>query len=355
MPLARWLWAERKLSSRLARLALLPPSLVLRSITAARARGYRARWFVQVALPAPTVSVGNLAVGGSGKTPIAAWIAEYFVAQARRPGILLRGYGGDEGKVHRNLVPEAIVVEDPNRIRGAGKALRLGADVLVLDDAYQRLDVRRDLNIAVVSAESGSAVPWTIPAGPWREGWRALKRADLVIVTRKSATLEAARAVARRAERAALNRPVAIVRLGITGFEGMLSRERFDIDRICGAQVVAAAAVGDPDSFAAQCRTMGATVRLLCWEDHHRFSERDVQRIAKAAQSADRVVVTEKDAVKLRHLWPEHLVEPWVASLGLGWEQNGDSARTALDTVTADVEQVLADSAEWHPLCGLRA
>ncbi len=353
MPIARWLWVERSLSAKLVRLALLPPSLVLRTITAARASGYRARWFAQVALPAPTVSVGNLTVGGSGKTPIAAWIARYFLAQGRRPGILLRGYGGDEGEVHRNLVPEAIVVDDPNRIRGAEKASKRGADVLVLDDAYQRLDVDRDLNIAVVSAESGRAVPWTIPAGPWREGWRALRRADLVIVTRKRATPEAARLVARRAERVARNRPIAIARLGITAFEGMLSGERLDTGRICGAHLVAAAAVADPDSFAAQCRAMGATVRLLCWEDHHRFSERDVRRIADAAEGADRVVVTEKDAVKLRQLWPDQLLEPWVAVLGLAWERGGDSVRSALDTLVVDVEQLLSDSGEWHALRGL--
>ena len=88
------------------------------------------------------------------------------------PGILLRGYGGDEALVHQHEVPEAVVVADPDRAAGAERALAQGAQVLVLDDAYQRLDVRRDFNIAVVSAETTRAVRWSLPAGPWREGWR---------------------------------------------------------------------------------------------------------------------------------------------------------------------------------------
>ena len=85
---------------------------------------------------------------------------------------------------------------DADRAAGAERALARGAEVLVLDDAYQRLDVRRDLNIAVVSAETTRAVRWPLPAGPWREGLGALDRADAVIVTRKRATSEAAQALA---------------------------------------------------------------------------------------------------------------------------------------------------------------
>ena len=95
------------------------------------------------------MAVGNLTVGGSGKTPIAIWIARYYAERGLRPGILLRGYGGgDEALVHSTRVPEALVVADPDRVAGAERALAEGAHVLVLDDAYQRLDVRRDLNIA---------------------------------------------------------------------------------------------------------------------------------------------------------------------------------------------------------------
>src|SRR3989475_8593631 len=131
-------------------------------LRAARARADAVR------LPLPTIAVGNLSVGGTGKTPLAAWIAAYCVARGRTPGILLRGYGGDEPLVHRRLVPRAVVVANPDRVAGAVAARAQGAQVLVLDDAYQLLGVGRDLNIAVVSAESATASPWPLPAGAGR-------------------------------------------------------------------------------------------------------------------------------------------------------------------------------------------
>ncbi|MEO7986258.1 MAG: tetraacyldisaccharide 4'-kinase, partial [Gemmatimonadales bacterium] len=144
----RWLWTSRRADARLARLALLPASGLWRGVMAARGLAYRRGWFAVRDLPLPSVAVGNLTVGGSGKTPVAIWIARHYVARGLRPGILLRGYGGDETLVHRHDVPEAVVVADPDRAAGADRALAAAADVLVLDDAYQRLDVRRDLNIA---------------------------------------------------------------------------------------------------------------------------------------------------------------------------------------------------------------
>jgi tetraacyldisaccharide 4'-kinase len=161
---------------------------------ALRGLAYRRHWLPSHDLPLPTVAVGNLTVGGSGKTPVAIWIARHYVRNGLKPGILLRGYGGDETQVHRRSVPEATVVADPDRVAGASRALAQGAQVLVLDDAFQRLDVRRDLNIAVVAAETTRAVRWPVPAGPWREGLEALERADAVIVTRKRASREAAEA-----------------------------------------------------------------------------------------------------------------------------------------------------------------
>ncbi len=342
MLISRWLWAGRSFSARFARLPLIPPSLLYRGITAARARAYRSRLLPRESPPVPTVAVGNLTVGGSGKTPVASWIARYYVSQGIKPGIVLRGYGGDEGQVHRNLVSCAVVIEDPDRLRGAKRAVASGADVLVLDDAYQRLDVDRDLNVAVVSAESVRAVRWTLPAGPWREGWKALRRADLVIVTRKRAGTQAAESVAARAQRIVRHRPVAIARLGISRFCGMLTGERVEPTELRGARLVVAAGIADPRTFGAQCRALGARVQLMAWKDHHAFTERDVRRIAHAGRKADYVVVTEKDAVKLRDRWPRYRPEPLVAELDLSWERAGDEVRAALDAAVAAVDELVS-------------
>ena len=174
MLIARWLWGGHSLSARLIRFALVPPSLVFRVLAAARIGAYRHRLLDCGSASVPTIAVGNLTVGGSGKTPIAAWIAQYYSGLGLTPGIVLRGYGGDEGPVHRKLASGAVVIENPDRLSGARQAVSEGAEVIVLDDAYQRLDIDRDLNIAVVSAESGKAPQWTLPAGPWQQMLRLM-------------------------------------------------------------------------------------------------------------------------------------------------------------------------------------
>jgi len=253
---------------------------------------------------------------------------------------VLRGYGGDEAAVHRKLVREAVVIENPNRIAGASSAVAGGAEVIVLDDAYQRLDIERDLNIAVVSAESGEASKWTLPAGPWREGWRALRRADLVIVSRKRATPVAADAMLQRVKQEVGECPVAVARLSISGFHGLVSGALVETSELEGAIVVAAAGIADPDSFAFQCRVLGARVQLVSWRDHHQISDGDLRELTFLGRNADFVVVTEKDAVKMQGRWPEGSAEPIVAELDLAWEQGGEIVEDALDHAVAGIHQM---------------
>jgi tetraacyldisaccharide 4'-kinase len=306
---------------------------------ACREAAYRHGWIGIRDLPLPSVAVGNLTVGGSGKTPIAIWIAHYYVSHGLVPGILLRGYGNDETQVHQHAVPEAVVVADPDRVVGADRALARGAEVLVLDDAYQRLDVRRDLNIAVVSAETTRAVRWSLPAGPWREGWGALDRADAVIVTRKRATAEAALALVAKLQNK-VSGPVAIAHLGLRYLEGMVSGRRHPASSLAGKRVVAASGIADPDAFVAQTKATGAAVQVATWKDHHEYKEEDVAWLAHAARRADHLVITQKDAVKLRDRWPTTVPEPLVAMLDLEWEEGGEMIAAALDAVVTPVERL---------------
>jgi tetraacyldisaccharide 4'-kinase len=333
----RWLWTSRRPDARLARLALLPASGLWRGAMAVRELAYRRGWLGVHDLPLPSVAVGNLTVGGSGKTPIAIWVARYYVSRGLIPGILLRGYGGDEVLVHQHAVPEARVVADPDRAVGAERALARGAEVLVLDDAYQRLDVRRDLNLAVVSAETTRAVRWSLPAGPWREGLHALDRADAVVITRKRATPEAALALAADLEGRVAG-PVAIAHLGLRYLEGMVSGTRQPASALAGKRVVAASGIADPDAFVAQTKATGAAVQVATWKDHHDYRDEDVAWLAHAARRADHVVITQKDAVKLRNRWPNSVPEPLVAMLDLEWEEGGDSIAAALDAVVMSVD-----------------
>jgi tetraacyldisaccharide 4'-kinase len=336
--LIRWLWTSRRVDARLARLGLLPAAGLYGAAMGLRNLAYARGWLPVRRLPLPAVAVGNLTVGGSGKTPIASWIAGHYVSRGLTPGILLRGYrGGDEALVHHHQVPAARVVAHPDRVAGAERALAEGAQVLVLDDAFQRLDIARDLTLVVVSAESGRAVPWPLPAGPWREGRRALRRADALVVTRRRADAVAALELARRFS-GAVPGPVAIVRLGVAQYEGMVSGRLVPAGELGGKRVVAASAIGDPEAFIAQTKATGAAVQAATWRDHHGYRDEDVAWLAKAARKADFVVVTQKDAVKLRDRWPASVPEPLVAVLDLEWEEGRDELVQALDAVVAALE-----------------
>lgn len=333
--LIRWLWTSRRLDARAARAALVPVSLLWKGAMSLRALAFRRGWLASHPLGLPSVAVGNLTVGGSGKTPIAGWIARHYVSRGLVPGILLRGYGGDEARLHAEEVPEAVVVADPDRLAGAERALGGGAQVLVLDDAYQRLDVQRDLNLAVVSAETSRAVRWALPAGPWREGLGALDRADALVVTRKRADAATAFALA-RALAPRVRGPVAVVHLGVPAYRGLLSGREVSAAALEGRRVVVAAAIADPDAFVAQVKATGAQVQVATWKDHHDFRDEDLAWLAHAARRAEHLVVTGKDAVKLRDRWPASVPEPLVAALELTWEEGRDELVAALDAVVAD-------------------
>ncbi len=337
--LAHWLWWSNAAAARVARGVLLPFAMLYRTVMSTRAGAYRRGWLRQRPLPLPAVAIGNLSVGGTGKTPFAAWTAAFFARRGVKPGILLRGYRGDEQAVHRRLVPEAVIVPEGDRLTGGKKAREQGAKVLVLDDAYQRLDVKPDVNIALVSAESAPprAVAWPLPAGPWREDWSALARADVIIVTRRRAAIaESHRLAARLAERwpAAV---VASLHFEVAGLSGLRSGQRVTLASLGRKRVVVAAGIADPVSFAAQVRASGATVQLMAYQDHHAYPPSDVARLAQAAKDADYVVVTEKDAVKLRGRWPADAPEPLVAELALRWELNGDAVERVLQGVIQKV------------------
>jgi tetraacyldisaccharide 4'-kinase len=334
----RWLWTSRRLDARLVRLALLPVAGLWRLSMGVRSWWYAHGWGEVHELPLPAVTVGNLTVGGSGKTPIAIWIARHYASLGLTPGILLRGYGRDETLVHQRAVPGAQVVADPDRVAGAERALARGAQVLVLDDAFQRLDLRPDCSIVVLSAEASRAVHWPLPAGPWREDWSALARADAVIVTRKRATPESAAELA-RAARAAVRGPVGIAHLRLARYEGLLSGRPTPPEALLGRRVVAASAIADPEAFVAQTKATGAAVQVATWHDHYAYRDEDVAWLAHAARRADHVVITEKDAVKLRERWPGDAPEPLVAVLDLIWEAGEADIITALDAVVTPVDR----------------
>jgi tetraacyldisaccharide 4'-kinase len=327
----QWLWSARTLAARLTRASLYPAAAAYSTYMQLRARAYRHGMLPRHQLGVPTIAVGNLTVGGTGKTPVANWIAAQCVRMGVVPGIVLRGCGGDEAVVHAERLPGAIVVQGRDRVAAARRAVSLGAGAVVLDDAFQRLDVARDLNVLLVSAESAEGPRHTLPAGPWREPWRAARRANLVVVTRKHAPASQAARVAGQLARAGIpSHRVALAHLRVGGVTELLTHQPVDARRLRGARILAACAIADPESFAGQLREMGAQVRPAVWPDHHGFRPADVDALLSAAADVDYVVVTHKDAVKLRTLWPPNGRTPLVAHLDVAWQGGGESVQHLL-------------------------
>ena len=145
-------WGDDALA-RAARLALAPLEGAYRGVIALRGSLYDAGLLPARQTAVPAISVGNLSVGGTGKTPVAAFVASELRARGGKPAIVLRGYGGDEPLVHATLNPGVPVVVSPDRVAGVAEARVLGADVAVLDDAFQHRRAERWADVVLISAD----------------------------------------------------------------------------------------------------------------------------------------------------------------------------------------------------------
>jgi len=245
------------------------------------------------------VSVGNLVVGGTGKTPMTADLASAFALRGWRVAIVSNGRAPDEVRLHREWHPDLAVYEDRDRVRGVRHAAVGGAQLVFLDDGFQHRRLARDLDLVLIAVEDPD--PGRImPLGPYREPVRELGRAHGVILTRRTATLARARERAR-----ALDRRWPGLVLGCAHLEPGAWRD------IAGrpappprGAVLAGAGVARPRAFAETVRRAlpaGTDVRIREFPDHHGYSEDDVLRVLGEGKGRT-WVVSEKDAVKLRRL-----------------------------------------------------
>lgn len=341
-------WYGAGAASRAARALLAPASLAFGTLTRARNALYDRGALRAYDAGVPVLSVGNLSVGGTGKTPMAAWAVARLRARGGRPAIVMRGYGGDEPMVHARLNPDVPVVADSDRVRGARAARAAGADCVVLDDGFQHRRIARTADWVLLPAERSASESRLLPAGPLREPLAALRRAHLVIVTRKSASAAHADALASRLERES-SRAVAVCLLEPDGLVDAVTAEPSPLERLAGARLLGVAAIGAPDAFFAQLRDRGAAaVEALAYADHHRFTASDAIAIARAAERRDAVVCTLKDAVKLAPLWPRAAVPLWYVSQRVVIERGG----AALDASVALILSARAGSSSTAGAAG---
>lgn len=330
----RWWRGEAGLVGEAASIVLAPAEALFRGAVAARGWGYDAGLLRTRMADIPVISVGNIGVGGAGKTPFAAWLVGRLREWGRRPAVVLRGYGKDEILVHGELNPGVPVFASRRRADAVATAAAEGCDVAVLDDAFQHRALDRDLDLVLVAADGWTGPLRLLPRGPWREGLGALRRADLVVITRKAEAEEAVRRAASSVGEVVGAARLVICRIAPAAVQPLVvppSGEAGgggDLDSLSGRRVLAVASLADPRPFVENLRAAGVQVELSAFPDHHEFTVPEAEALRRKA--ADRpLVMTRKEAVKLRALLPAD-VEAWVLDQRVEIESGGEALDESL-------------------------
>jgi tetraacyldisaccharide 4'-kinase len=309
-------WIERHWQSFTPISAILCPlSLAFGAAAAARRAGYRAGILSSARLPVPVIVVGNITVGGTGKTPLVLWLARYLAGRGYTPGIVSRGYGG-AADAPRRVRPdsdpfvmgdEAVLLARRSGAEtwvgvdraAAGRALlaaQPGCDVLLSDDGLQHLALARDVEIGMVDGARGLGNGWLLPAGPLREPVSRLAAVDAVVVS--AAGRGASHASVDRMPGGALR---CSMRLELLEFRSLRQpARRVDPGHFRGKRVHAVAGIANPERFFRDLRAMGLEFTAHSFPDHHPYTARDL-----AYAGAEVVVMTEKDGVKCRRFADE--------------------------------------------------
>jgi tetraacyldisaccharide 4'-kinase len=301
---------RRGLGPRLLRLGLacasLPYGLAVRVRNLAYDRGWRRGKRVSV----PVVSVGNLTVGGTGKTPCVEYVARYYRSRGLRVAILSRGYGArgglnDEALVLGDNLPDVPHLQGADRVRWAMAAVEeFQSEVLLLDDGFQHRRLARDLDLVLLDATDPWGQGWLLPRGLLREPAASLRRAAVVLLTRCDQVHPSAVAqLHRQVDRITPN--VDVVETTHRAFDLVDSAgNAAPLDGLRGRPVAAFCGLGNPEAFGRTLLDLGADLRdFRPFPDHHPYDRRDVddlQHWATAFGEDTCVVTTQKDLVKVR-------------------------------------------------------
>ena len=303
-----------------------------------RALLYYWGWFAQRRLSVPVVSVGNLTLGGTGKTPVVIQLVEWLLAQGTRVAILSRGYrrtstdpyllvsngerllvgpdeAGDEPLLMAQRCPKAIVAVGADRYElGCWVLDRFPVDCLILDDGFQHLGLYRDVNLLLVDATDVAGLAALVPAGRLREPLRAAERASAIVITRADVPAQVT-AVCQRlaAVIGPMPDPIQVV-FRPESLWSVVSAASQPLSWSKGKTALLCSAVGHAGSFRALVESIGITVLdEVVYVDHHAYTRQDVERLRARATTlqAELVVTTEKDACKLAALLQP--TDPWWA------------------------------------------
>lgn len=306
-----------------------------RLVLTAAAAGYRAGVGVRAwafasglrgirRLPCPVICVGNLTVGGSGKTPCTIALARWFRARGRAVGILLRGYGGresgvtvaaddrgvsarwesvgDEAILLARRLPGVPVVVGADRFRAGQEALRqFRPDVLLLDDGFQHRQLHRDLDLVMVDATDPFGGGWLLPRGRLREPVVGLRRAHAVILSRTDQAPDLA-SLRRCLEQIVPGAPQILTRHRPSRLADVGGGAEHPLESLAGRRVLAVCGIANPGGLHRTLTDLGAMlVGTAVFPDHHPYGPADLLRVNRMARDggAELVVTTEKDAIRM--------------------------------------------------------
>jgi tetraacyldisaccharide 4'-kinase len=311
--------------SPLIRALLYPLAKVYEFVVRARIALYQKQIFRTYRLNAPVISVGNLTIGGAGKTPFAAFLANYLQDEGYKVAILSRGYkrksvgrvevsdgekvlcgpfeAGDEPYLLAKSCPGVRVVVDRDRY-AAGKWLesRAPISVFILDDAFQHLRLARDLNLLLIDAGDSLDEAEMLPFGRLREPIRALRRADAVIVTRSDQVFDRARLEQAISKYCRDDTPIFYAYHLIAKFRRLDKEEDISVMDYAGKRIAAVSGIARPERFIADLEGRGMEIALRRdFPDHHRYLPEEIDEIAMSARraGAEAIITTEKDAANL--------------------------------------------------------
>lgn len=268
---------------------------------------YKSGIFKAERVPIKIISVGNLTLGGTGKTPFVIKLAQILEDEIKKGTcILIRGYGWDEQAMLKKRLPDIPILVGENRVKSSRRAIKLyGSDAAILDDGFQYWELARSLDIVLIDSRCPFGNGHLFPRGILRETKRAIGRADIVVFTKVDKERWGVEALKEDLKR--LNERLAFMEAvhKPKSFYDPRARRDINLSAVAGKRVILLSSIGDPVYFEETVKGLGANViEHIAFSDHHNYSQADARLIMKRCgeRAFDLLVTTEKDAVKLSRM-----------------------------------------------------